>query len=95
MLIVTEDAKKLLKETLREHSEDPEDSIRLSLKEERQFGIVLDNESDGDQVIEHEGDKVLLVAPELATVLEGLKLDVQNTEEGPKLFISKGTQDDS
>jgi Fe-S cluster assembly iron-binding protein IscA len=95
VLIVTENAKELLKETLREYSEDPETGIRLSVKEEGRFGILLDSESEGDQVIEHEGNKVLLVAPGLATVLEGSKLDVQNTEEGPKLFISKGDQDDS
>ena len=89
MLTVTESAKQLLKETLREHSEDPETGIRLSVKEGGQFGIVLDSESEGDQVVEHEGAKVLLVAPELATALEGNTLDVQDTEEGPKLFLSK------
>ena len=89
MLTVTESAKQLLRETLREHSEDPETGIRLSVKEGGQLGIVLDTESEGDQVVEHDGDKVLLVAPALTTVLEGQTLDVQNTEEGPKLFLSK------
>jgi Fe-S cluster assembly iron-binding protein IscA len=88
MLTVTEGAKQLLKETLREHSEDPETGIRLSVKEGGQFGIVLDTESEGDQVVEHDGDKVLLVAPGLSTVLEGKTLDVHDTEEGPKLFLS-------
>ena len=89
MLTVTESAKQLLRETLREHSEDPETGIRLSVKEGGQFGIVLDSESEGDQVVEHEGAMVLLVAPEMATALEGNTLDVQDTEEGPKLFLSK------
>jgi Fe-S cluster assembly iron-binding protein IscA len=89
MLTVTEGAKQLLKETLRGHSEDPETGIRLSVKEGGQFGIVLDTESEGDQVVEHDGDKVLLVAPGLSTVLEGKTLDVQDTEEGPKLYLSK------
>ena len=48
----------------------------------------------GDQVFEHDGDKVLLVAPALTTVLEGQTLDVQNTEEGPKLFLSKEDSND-
>jgi Fe-S cluster assembly iron-binding protein IscA len=95
MLTVTEDAKQLLKETLREHSDDPETGIRLSVKEEGQFGIVLDSESEGDQVVEHEGAKVLLVSPGLATALEGSTLDVQDTDDGQKLFISKGNQDDN
>ena len=95
MLTVTESAKQLLKETLRESSDDPETSIRLSIKEEGQFGIVLDVESEGDQVVEYDGDKVLLVAPALATVLEGRTLDVQDTEEGPRLIISQGSQNNS
>jgi Fe-S cluster assembly iron-binding protein IscA len=89
MLTVTESAKQLLKQTLREHSDDPETGIRLSVKEGGQFGIVLDGESKGDQVVEYEGDKVLLVSPGLATALEGSKIDVQDSAEGPKLFISK------
>jgi Fe-S cluster assembly iron-binding protein IscA len=95
MLTVTETAKQLLKETLREHSDDPEISIRLSLGEEGQFGIALDVESEGDQVVEHDGDKVLLIGSNISTVLEGRTLDVQDTEEGPRLVISQGNQDNS
>jgi Fe-S cluster assembly iron-binding protein IscA len=95
MLTVTESAKQLLKETLRENTDDPETSIRLSIKEEGQFGVVLDTESEGDHVVEHNGDKVLLVAPALAAILEGRTLDVHATGEGPKLFISQGSQNNS
>jgi len=95
MLTVTESAKQLLKETLRERSDDPETGIRLSVKEGGQFGIVLDSESEGDQVVEHEGAKVLLVAPELATALEENTLDVQDTGEGPKLVVTKEKQNNS
>lgn len=95
MLTVTENAKQLLKETLREHSDNPETSIRLSLGEEGQFGIALDVESEGDQVVEYEGDKVLLIASAMSTVLESRTLDVQDTEEGPRLVISQGNQDNS
>jgi Fe-S cluster assembly iron-binding protein IscA len=89
MLKVTESAKQLLKETLTAHSDDPEIGLRLSLKPPGQFGIVLDREAEGDQVVEHEGAKALLVAPELGSVVEGVTLDVQDTPEGPKLVISK------
>jgi hypothetical protein len=53
------------------------------------FGIVLDREAEGDQVVEHEGAKVLLVASELAPVVEVVTLDVQDTTEGSKLVIRK------
>jgi Fe-S cluster assembly iron-binding protein IscA len=95
MLIVTEDAKQMLKETLQEHSDDPETGIRLSVQEGGRFGISLDSESEGDQVVEHEGAKVLLIAPTLSNVLEGRTMDVHVTEEGPKLYITKGNEDDS
>lgn len=94
MLTVTESAKQILKETLQEHSDDPETSIRLSVQEGGQFGIKLDSESEGDQVVEHDGAKVLLVASGLSNVLEGRTMDVHDTEEGPKLYITKGDEDD-
>jgi Fe-S cluster assembly iron-binding protein IscA len=92
MLTVTEEAKQLLKETLQKHSEDPETGIRLSVKEEGQFSIILDNQSEGDQVVEHEGAKVLMVSPDLANDLTDSILDVRDTQEGKKLFLSKEQQ---
>jgi len=92
MLTVTDKAKQLLKETLREYSDDAETSIRLSVNEGGQFGLTLDSESEGDQVVEHEGAKVLLVAPGLATALEGNTLDIQDTEEGSKFVVNKEKQ---
>ena len=90
MLTVTEGAKQLLKETLLAHSDDPETGLRLSMNPPGQLGMVLDREAEGDQVVEHEGAKVLLVAPELAPVVEGVTLDVQDTPEGTKLVVLKG-----
>ena len=89
MLTVTESAKQLLKEALTAHSDDPEVALRLSFNLPGEFGIVLDREAEGDQVVEHEDTKVLLVASELAPVVEGVTLDVQDTPEGPKLTMSK------
>ena len=89
MLTVTESAKQLLKKTLLAHTDDPEISLRLSLKAPGQLGIVLDREAEGDQVVEHEGAKVLLVASELAPTVDGVTLDVQDTPDGPKLAVSK------
>ena len=95
MLTVTEDAKQLLKETLRAHSDDPEVVLRLSMKPPGQLGILLDNEAEGDQVIEHEGVKVLLVASELAPMVEGVTLDIQDTPDGPKLVVTKEKKNNS
>ena len=89
MLTVTEGAKQLLKGILTSHSDDPEVAVRLSFNPPGEFGIVLDREAEGDLVVEHEGAKALLVASELAPVVETVTLDVQDTPEGPKLVMSK------
>ena len=89
MLTVTESAKQLPKETILAHSDDPEAGLRLSMKPPGQLGIMLDSEAEGDQVVEHEGAKVLLVASELAPVIDGVTLDVQDTPDGPKLVVLK------
>ena len=89
MLTVTESARQILKETLTVHSNDPEIGLRLTLEPPRQFGLTLDREGVGDLVTEHEGAKVLLVAPELAAQLDEITIDTKDTPEGPKLVISK------
>lgn len=88
MLTVTESAKQLLKETLSAHTDDPEIGLRLEVKPPGQLGIVLDRGAEGDQVVEHEGAKVLLVASELAPAVDGVTLDIQDTADGPKLVVS-------
>jgi len=89
MLTVTNSAKQFLKETLSAHTDDPEIGLRLSLKAPGQLGVVLDREAEGDRVVEHQGLKVLLVAQELAPVVDGITFDVQDTADGPKLIVSK------
>jgi Fe-S cluster assembly iron-binding protein IscA len=93
MLTVTDRAKQLLKETLTVYGDDPEVCLRLSVKSPGRFGLGLDSEVEGDQVVEHEGKKVLLVAPELAPMVERVTLDVQDTSDGPKLVVSQKQQE--
>ena len=93
MLTVTDSAKQLLEETLSAHTDDPEIGLRLEFKPPGQLGIVLDREAEGDQVVEHEGAKVLLVAPDLAPAVDGITLDVQDTADGPKLAVFREKED--
>jgi Fe-S cluster assembly iron-binding protein IscA len=95
MLAVTDSAKQELKKKLLASTDDPEVSLRLELKPPGQLGLVLGKEAEGDQVIKHEGTKVLLVAAELASAVEGITLDVQDTSGGPKLVATKEKQDNS
>jgi hypothetical protein len=41
----------------------------------------------GDEVVEHEGSKVLIIAKELAANLQGITMDVQDTPDGPKIVL--------
>ena len=89
MLTVTESAKQFLKETLAAHSDDLEKCQRLVLEPSGQLGLVLGIEGKDDQVVEHEGAKVLLISPEVAPAVEQLTLDVKDTADGPQLVVLK------
>ena len=93
MLSVTESAKQKLKEMLSDKVEDPQQSLRLTANTSGQLGLSIDMEATGDQVVEHEGSKVLLVEEELATRLEGITLDTEDTPEGPKLAIRRESKE--
>lgn len=87
MLTVTGSAKGLLKEILVAHSGDSEMGVRLASDPQGQLGLALGEEQPGDLVVEHQELKVLLVAPELAPALEEVTLDVEDTDDGPKLVV--------
>lgn len=88
MLGVTEGAKQELKKMLTANTDDPEACLRISADEQRGIGVAIDKERDGDQVIEHEGSKLLLVEQAVAYTLQGITIDVEDTPEGTKLVIT-------
>ena len=51
------------------NSDNPEASLRPVANSQRQLGLAIDIEKTGDQVVEHDGSKVLLVENELAITL--------------------------
>ena len=87
MIEVTDRAKQLLKNTLSENVDTPQAGIRLVARGEGQIGLGIDVENPGDQVVEFEGSKVLIVEKNLAEALTGITLDVEDTEEGAKLVL--------
>jgi Fe-S cluster assembly iron-binding protein IscA len=88
MLEVTERAKQELKKILSANTDEPSACLRLTANEQGQLGLSIDVERDGDQAIEHEDSKVLLVEKELADALEGITIDAEDTPEGTKLVVS-------
>ena len=89
MIGVTESAKQELKKMLSENPDDPQASFRLIQNSEGQLGLGIGVEQEGDNVVEFEDTKVLLVEEGLGVSLEGFTMDTKETAEGPKLVINK------
>jgi Fe-S cluster assembly iron-binding protein IscA len=86
MIGVSEGAKKELKRIMAENAE--ENKVpRLTASQEGQLGLMMDVEKPGDQAIEHEGSKVLLVEDQLASHLGSISLDAEETPEGTMLML--------
>ena len=88
MITVTERAKKVLKSILLAKVDHPLALLRLTSSGPERLGLGIDIEEPGDEAVEYEGSKVLLVDQRLATRLKGVTLDVEDTPEGPELVIS-------
>ena len=89
MLDVTERARQELNRILSENADSPESGLRLTISGEQQLRLAIDTEMPGDQIVEHEGSKVLLVETELAISLKEFTLDIEDTPEGPALTMLK------
>jgi len=89
MLKVTQRAKEELKRILSAKVDNPKAGVRLTDSGPDKFGLGIDVEMPGDQVVKHKGSKVLLVAHELATSLEGQTLDFTGTAEGSSFVVRK------
>jgi len=89
VLTVTEGARQNLKETLLSFTDNREMGLRLSMTEPGRFGLALDKEREGDQVVEHEGLNVLFIGLDMVDALQGTTIDVRDAPDGPQLVISR------
>jgi Fe-S cluster assembly iron-binding protein IscA len=89
MLTVTERAAQELKGILQANAVEPEQVLRL-VREAGGFSLQLDKESAGDEVVESEGTKLLLIDEQLSPITDGAVVDCIDTPEGPRLTITKG-----
>jgi len=92
MLMVTEDAKRHLKRLLVKNASDPNLGIRLRVGKGLQLGVLLDREADDDYIVEHEGAKVLMVEPDLFTLVKGATLDTETDGTLASLVITRREQ---
>lgn len=105
MITVTDEAKDLLRgmlEQVEEQAGIQEDDVSIRLaaaappqseeteqSEQVAIGLMLDRPHEGDQIVEHEGKRVLLVDESMAGMLEGMTLDAVDTPDGRRLTINQ------
>ena len=87
MITVTECAKEELKALLIDSGAGPDEGLRLLPSPDGVLVLALDTELSGDQVIEYEGYKVLLVGIEYSKLFEAKTVDCQDTVDGTVLFV--------
>ena len=87
MVIVTENAKRLLKAILMARQPGPDEGLRLLPAPTGNFVVILGTELSGDLVIEYEGYKVLLIGIEYLRILDDKTVDCRDTEDGAILFV--------
>ncbi len=93
MINVTEKAVDALANSLDSTEAAPEQSLRLALTPQGEYGLAIDEQREGDQVIKQEERPVLLVAEEVSTALHGAVLDVVDSAEGQRLTLRMAEQD--
>jgi hypothetical protein len=85
MLAVTESARAVLEQILANSEPALEQALRLTRNGEDEFGLALDEERAGDQVVTSGAKPVLLVETTLADELHGVMLDAMQMPDGPSL----------
>ena len=87
MLEVTERAKQELMKTLKANTDNPEACMRLTLDHHGSIGFRIDTEKQGDQVVEYENSKLLVVEKDVLESLPGLTLDIEESPDGNRFVF--------
>lgn len=84
MIHVTERAKDaLLSKKLSANIADPDVGLRLASNTEGKLALLADREKAGDEVVRHKDSTVLLVDPEISSlILTGRTVDCRRTDDG-------------
>jgi Fe-S cluster assembly iron-binding protein IscA len=86
MVMVTDKAKEELKILLLLHNKDTENSIRLVCGSLGQFGLKLSRPEDGDDIVQDEGQMILIVGSRFKHILKEAKLDIEYNN-GKREFV--------
>jgi Fe-S cluster assembly iron-binding protein IscA len=86
MLTITDKAAALIGEVLDAARENDADVFRLS-RVGQDLGLAVDEERDGDQVVQHEERRVLVIELDLALELDGITIDAIDAPDGQRLML--------
>ena len=92
MLKVTATAKEKLREALADQQTKPGFAARLipSKAKQHEYELALDKEKEKDQVVQSEdGEKILLIGPEIAPALDEMVFDYVKTDDGDGFTMTK------
>ncbi len=87
MLTVTDKAAQYIRETRKKDI--APGAFRITETDEG-YRFTLDEAKEGDQIFEHEGANYLLLDTEVGEALSSATLEVQETPEGTRFFLSPG-----
>ena len=89
MVTVTDQAVGVLRATLDQARTEPGQALRLMFTPGGGLGLGLDKQREGDEVVVANGEKILLVASDMAEAVNDATIDTQDTEQGRRLVISR------
>lgn len=91
-LAITDQASAVLKQVLDSVEREPEQVLRLVTDQQGSLNLALDSEREGDQVVTHLGDVVMVIETPLSEQLSDSTMDVKSTDQGPALTITSAQQ---
>ena len=89
MIKITDRAKQELKRLYDANVDWSGAFLRLMDRGQGKLGLGIDLEAKGDQSVEYDGKKVLIIDSGLATKVKKITLDVNDTLDGAELVISE------
>jgi Fe-S cluster assembly iron-binding protein IscA len=89
MVTLTDRAKVALKSALSDSIDEAGIGLRLDVADEGGFALYPDTPRMGDEVVEHEGNVLLLIGDDVSQPLAGATIDLAETPEGERLVVTK------
>jgi hypothetical protein len=87
MIYVTKEARQELKNILPHGGGLPETFLRIMDRGQGKLELDADMKRDGDQVVESDGEVLLIAGPRFASDIDNVSLDAYETSDGHRLVI--------